>query len=88
MYIVVGCTAVHMCKLTIHTHTNIIIHTHIHIHSHRGLTKKMRFLDYNFDKPFHADKKRDFVMVSTSIKLNQIKNPSIVHYASFMCFVL
>ena len=76
------------CVSLQYTHTNIIIHTHTHIHSHRGLTKKMRFLDYNFDKPFNADKKRDFVMVSASIKLNQIKNPSIVHYASFMCFVL
>lgn len=27
-----------------------------------GLLKKMRFLDYHFDKPLHAHQKRDFVM--------------------------
>ena len=48
----------------IHAHLAYILLTQTHILcTHRGLLKKMRFLDYNFDKPFHADQKRDFVMV-------------------------
>ena len=59
----------------------------LHACSYRGLMKRMRFLDYKFDKPLHPDQRRDFIMVSANLYETQpsYENLSIVYY---ICSVL